>query len=217
MPSTWKTYGVDANGDGRKDPYNPVDAICAAARYLKAAGGDTDLRRAIFAYNHADLVRRRGPALRAAVRQAPRRPGRLADRPHRGRPLPGRRQGPLRRRHLRAAAKDAQAGEASTGNVADVVQLSPHAEGSTSTRASGAPVVAVNDGTIKKVGHNKQLGNYIVLQDAYGNRFTYAQLGRVAKAYPVPKKRKLSASDFKLVTPKTRRPTSPLPRASRSA
>ena len=54
MPATWQTYGVDANNDGRKDPYNPVDAICAAARYLKAAGGDTDLRTAIFAYNHAD-------------------------------------------------------------------------------------------------------------------------------------------------------------------
>ena len=54
LPSTWETYGVDANGDHRKDPYNPVDAICAAARYLKAAGGEEDLRRAIFAYNHAD-------------------------------------------------------------------------------------------------------------------------------------------------------------------
>src|SRR4051794_23921024 len=54
MPSTWKQYGVDANKDGRKDPYNPVDAIFAAARYLKAAGADTDVRRAIFAYNHAD-------------------------------------------------------------------------------------------------------------------------------------------------------------------
>ena len=54
LPSTWEAYGVDANGDGRKDPYNPVDAICGAARYLRAAGGETDLRRAIFAYNHAD-------------------------------------------------------------------------------------------------------------------------------------------------------------------
>ena len=54
MPSTWKIYGVDANKDGRKDPYNPVDAIFAAARYLKAAGAsDKDVRRAIFAYNHA--------------------------------------------------------------------------------------------------------------------------------------------------------------------
>ncbi len=54
IPSSWQAYGVDANGDGRKDPYNPVDAICAAARYLKAAGGTADLRTAIFAYNHAD-------------------------------------------------------------------------------------------------------------------------------------------------------------------
>jgi len=54
IPSSWKLYGVDANNDGKKDPYNPVDAIFAAARYLKAAGADTDLRKAIFAYNHAD-------------------------------------------------------------------------------------------------------------------------------------------------------------------
>ncbi len=54
IPSTWEAYGTDANNDGRKDPYNPVDAICAAARYLNAAGGEEDLRTAIFAYNHAD-------------------------------------------------------------------------------------------------------------------------------------------------------------------
>ena len=54
LPSSWETYGLDANGDGRKDPYNPVDAICAAAHYLKVAGGDKDLYHAIFAYNHAD-------------------------------------------------------------------------------------------------------------------------------------------------------------------
>ena len=54
MPSTWQMYGTDANEDGRKDPYNPVDAIFAAARYLKAAGYEQDVRRAIFAYNHAD-------------------------------------------------------------------------------------------------------------------------------------------------------------------
>ncbi|MEA2439887.1 MAG: hypothetical protein QOH76_1311, partial [Thermoleophilaceae bacterium] len=53
MPATWKMYGVDANQDGKRDPYNPVDAIFAAARYLKAAGAQTDLRKAIFAYNHA--------------------------------------------------------------------------------------------------------------------------------------------------------------------
>ncbi|HET9452384.1 MAG TPA: lytic transglycosylase domain-containing protein, partial [Aggregicoccus sp.] len=54
MPSTWRSYGVDANKDGEKDPYNPVDAIFAAARYLRAAGYAKDVRRALFAYNHAD-------------------------------------------------------------------------------------------------------------------------------------------------------------------
>ncbi|MEA2303079.1 MAG: hypothetical protein QOH43_359, partial [Solirubrobacteraceae bacterium] len=43
LPSTFKRWGVDANSDGHKDPYNPVDAIFSAARYLKAAGADSDV------------------------------------------------------------------------------------------------------------------------------------------------------------------------------
>ncbi|MFL5874316.1 MAG: lytic transglycosylase domain-containing protein, partial [Solirubrobacteraceae bacterium] len=54
MPSTWKRYGVDANGDGLQDPYSPVDAIFAAARYHRAAGAENDISRAIFASNNAD-------------------------------------------------------------------------------------------------------------------------------------------------------------------
>jgi murein DD-endopeptidase MepM/ murein hydrolase activator NlpD len=54
MPSTWETYGVDANGDGVRDPYNPEDAIFAAASYLSAAGMPSDTYGAIYAYNHAD-------------------------------------------------------------------------------------------------------------------------------------------------------------------
>jgi murein DD-endopeptidase MepM/ murein hydrolase activator NlpD len=54
MPSTWLRWGVDADGDSIADPWNPKDAIFAAARYLAAAGGQTDISRAIFAYNHAD-------------------------------------------------------------------------------------------------------------------------------------------------------------------
>ena len=46
MPASWKAYGVDGNNDGLMDPYNPVDAIFAAARYLKAAGADKDIRGA---------------------------------------------------------------------------------------------------------------------------------------------------------------------------
>ena len=54
MPSTWAMYGVDADGDGTKDPNNPNDAIFAAARYLRAAGMPEDPEGAVFAYNHAD-------------------------------------------------------------------------------------------------------------------------------------------------------------------
>ncbi len=54
MPTTWLQYGVDALNAGYADPYNPVDAIFAAARYLRAAGAATDLRAAILAYNHSD-------------------------------------------------------------------------------------------------------------------------------------------------------------------
>jgi murein DD-endopeptidase MepM/ murein hydrolase activator NlpD len=53
MPSTWERWGVDANGDGVADPWNAEDAITAAARYLAASGGATDIQRAIFSYNHA--------------------------------------------------------------------------------------------------------------------------------------------------------------------
>ena len=95
MPATWDAYGVDANRDGLKDPFNPVDAIFAAARYLRAAGAEQDLRRAIFAYNHADwyvdsvLMRAR------VIGGLPVGPRRLAHRPDPG-PLPRRRQGRLR-------------------------------------------------------------------------------------------------------------------------
>jgi Transglycosylase SLT domain len=53
MPATWIQYGVDALNAGYADPYNPVDAIFAAARYLKAAGASSNLRAAILAYNHS--------------------------------------------------------------------------------------------------------------------------------------------------------------------
>jgi hypothetical protein len=54
MPSTWMAYGLAADGGARRpDPYDPQDAIFSAARYLAANGGSRDLRRALFAYNHA--------------------------------------------------------------------------------------------------------------------------------------------------------------------
>ena len=53
MPDTWLRWGTDGNGDGLADPWNPEDAVFAAARYLAAANGRTDIERSLFAYNHA--------------------------------------------------------------------------------------------------------------------------------------------------------------------
>jgi murein DD-endopeptidase MepM/ murein hydrolase activator NlpD len=53
MPSTWERWGLDADGDGIADPWNPDDAIFAAARYLAASGGGSDIDRAVLSYNHA--------------------------------------------------------------------------------------------------------------------------------------------------------------------
>jgi Transglycosylase SLT domain len=71
MPATWASYGVDANGDGRRDPYTASDAIFAAARYLRASGAPDDWYQALFAYNHADWyvekVLREAERFRAAL------------------------------------------------------------------------------------------------------------------------------------------------------
>ena len=91
MPSSWRMYGVDANDDGKKDPYNPVDAIFAAARYLKAANYDEDVRQAIFAYNHADWYVDMIMMRAKLIAGVPADLDGLAHRAHRG-PLPRLRQ-----------------------------------------------------------------------------------------------------------------------------
>jgi Transglycosylase SLT domain len=50
MPQTWAIYGVDAHGNGRKDPNDPADAIYGAANYLHASGAPRDWHRAVFVY-----------------------------------------------------------------------------------------------------------------------------------------------------------------------
>ena len=209
IPSTWKMYGVDANDDGRKDPYNPVDAICAAARYLKAAGGDTDLRTAIFAYNHADWY---VDEVLLYANQYGKLPEALVS------SLTGLTEGArfpvaANARYAddiseRQALKRSKPGKGA-GNVADVISGSPTRRGINIYSREGAPVVAVNDGVITKIGKSDELGRYIILRDAYGNRFTYAQLGDVSDVYPVPKPQQLSAKDFKLVTPDDQAPDEP--------
>ncbi|MGE5280708.1 MAG: lytic murein transglycosylase [Chloroflexota bacterium] len=179
LPSSWKAYGLDANGDGRKDPYNPVDAICAAAHLLKVDGAAHDLYGAIFSYNHADWYVQEVLANARAYGKLP---------PNLVGSLTGLTQGA----HFPVAADaryadDLSAREAlkrgsAAGAGAGVVASSPTARGINIFAQQGAPVVAVNDGTIKALGRSPQLGRYIVLEDAYGNRYVYAELGQIVRA-----------------------------------
>ncbi|MHB1809470.1 MAG: lytic transglycosylase domain-containing protein, partial [Solirubrobacteraceae bacterium] len=168
MPAEWQRYGVDATGSGWKDPFNPEDAIFAAARYLQAAGASRDIRAAVFSYNHsqayveavmlrARLLEQMPPDLLGAVTS-------LAE----GRfPV-----------HARSRFSDGFGSAPSGSKAGTLVGTTIHSE-------AGAPVVAVKDGTIVALGSSPSLGRYVSLRDADGNVYTYAQLGSLATLYPV--------------------------------
>lgn len=54
LPSTWRSSGVDGNGDGTRNIMDPEDAIPAAARYLKLGGAPGDWTAALYTYNHSE-------------------------------------------------------------------------------------------------------------------------------------------------------------------
>jgi murein DD-endopeptidase MepM/ murein hydrolase activator NlpD len=190
MPATWAMYGVDANRDGEKDPFNPVDAIFAAARYLKAAGAESDLRRAIFAYNHAgwyvDSVLMRAQVIGGL-------PADLVG------SLTGLTQGrfPIPAKATYAGALRNNGRRVRSGNAAMVVQSDGQRQGIDIFSRDRAPVIAVNDGRVLKLGRSKKLGSFVVVQDVYGNTYTYAHLGDVAKTYPAPKPRTVRAAQVR--------------------
>lgn len=51
LPSTWGHYGIDGDGDGKADIFNPIDAIYSAAYYLSELGIDDNPRRALYRYS----------------------------------------------------------------------------------------------------------------------------------------------------------------------
>ncbi|UOZ05650.1 lytic murein transglycosylase [Amycolatopsis sp. WQ 127309] len=62
IPSTWRRWAADGNGDGRADPENVSDAAEASGRYLCAGGRDlrtpSGLDAAILGYNHSAVYLR---------------------------------------------------------------------------------------------------------------------------------------------------------------
>ena len=170
MPSTWARFGMDADGNGAGNPYDPVDAIFAAARYLHAAGAERNLQSAIFAYNHADWYVN-SVYVRAKLLQY--LPQGLVD------GLTGLMQAsyPVAG-HLGAYATQAPAATRIAGRPA-----------ATLSGPAGAPVIAVADGRVVSLGEDARLGRYVTIEDSYGDRFTYSRLGRVESVYPVLKPR----------------------------
>jgi hypothetical protein len=188
LPSTWKQWGVAATGNGIADPYNPVDAIFSAARYLHAAGASSDLAKAIYAYNHATWYVQ-SVLLRARLIGGI--PSQLVG------ALSGLVQG-----HFPVAATATYADDtveqqamrrAHTANPALTIGSSA-ATGTAVYAKQGSPVIAANDGKILRIGKSAKLGRFIVLQDQTGNVYTYSNLGQVPRLYAVPRATPLSST-----------------------
>jgi membrane-bound lytic murein transglycosylase B len=167
MPATWLQYGVDALDAGYADPYNPVDAIFAAARYLRAAGSATDLRAAILAYNHSqaylESVLLRAQLISSYPNNVVATLTALTDA-----------RMPVTGSHVSWEAPT----RAAIAHGLQLVRLKA---------APNASVVAVQDGRIVDVGKSHRLGRFVVLRDVYGDEFTYAALGSVAPSYATPR------------------------------
>jgi hypothetical protein len=105
-------------------------------------------------------------------------------------------------------------------NAAVTINSNAASKGTNIFAKTGSPVIAVNDGKVLKVGQSKQLGNYIELQDATGNIYTYAHLGSIPKQYPVPKLDHLTAKQLAQqvsALPPTPAPTGPATAGSQQA
>jgi hypothetical protein len=170
MPATWLRYGVDALDAGYADPYNPVDAIFAAARYLHAAGASSSLRTAILAYNHSEAyvssVLLRAKLISSYPRSVIATLTGLLDA-----------RLPVTGKQLAWEMLAPAASSSSTKAPPTVDLLS----------ARNAAVVAVRDGRILQLGSSRKLGSYVVLRDVYGDVFTYAGLGGIAPSHAPPK------------------------------
>ncbi len=199
LPSSWARYGVDATGSGYEDPYNPADAIFAAARYLAAAGGAQHIRDAVFSYNHsaayveavmlrAQLLGGTPPELLSAITG-------LTE----------------SRFPVHAEAHFSDGFPAAPGEPAKTLA------GTVIYAQVGAPVIAVQDGEVTAAGVSPTLGRYVSLRDAYGNTYTYAQLGEVAAVYPVLEPRVDTAVSRRIAHPSGGAGVGPAPSEPASA
>ncbi|HWK27717.1 MAG TPA: lytic murein transglycosylase [Solirubrobacter sp.] len=207
MPATWKQYGVDANQDGLMDPYNPVDAIFAAARYLKAAGADKDIRGAIYAYNHADWYVD-SVLLRAQLIGG--LPSNLVG------SLTGLTEGrfPVAAKATYADEVTRRSLKVSGTNRSVPLESSSSRRGLSIYAGAGSPVVAVSDAQVVKIGYSERLGHFIRIQDAYGNTYTYGKLAKISQEYAAPKPQKADPAELKRMLAEPKKDAKPTRAAS---
>ena len=166
--------------------------------------------RAIFAYNHADWY------VDSVILRARYIAGLPADLVG---SLSGLTQGrfPVQAKATYASAVRKTQGK--DGNPAYVVESSDRRNGIRIFAKRGAPVVAVNDGKIVRTGHSRRLGNFVVLQDVYGNTYTYGHLKSVVDALPDAEaevgRRQAGAARAQAARRATPRRTRPPPRRRR--
>lgn len=163
LPSTWKAYGVDANGDGVADPWNVEDAAHAAARYLKEHGGQKDLKKALWHYNHADwyvedvlriadgyLDQTENPVLAASSFLWP---------------VPG--TGP---EHISSGF----------GNrIHPILKTKRFHDGIDIPAETGKPVIAATDGIVRFAGKMGGYGNTVILETVDGLELLYGHLSSI--------------------------------------
>jgi len=157
LPSTWEKFGVDADGDGVKNPFSAKDAIFGAARYLahslKEAKGD--IEKALYAYNRSKSYVERVLSISRAYRVQE-----IIGLKGYAFPVAG----PWRITSY-------------FGEVSAVRNNQPH-QGVDFAADAGTPVLAVIGGVVEDRGYDSIYGNRLVIAGADGNRYLYAHLMR---------------------------------------
>ena len=166
IPTSWRIYGRDGNGDGVRDPQNVFDAVPAAVAHLCPHGSVDDIEAAIFGYNrsteYVDLV----------LDWAARYTGPLSA------------VGPL---------VGGYAYPVPLGYATEALAVRPHHDYPAFDVGLpvGTPLLAMTDGIIAAVvadagvytpGGTGRCGNTVILDGADGARYTYCHLSLVTVA-----------------------------------
>jgi hypothetical protein len=164
LPSTWEAYGVDGNGDGKADPWDVEDAAHAAARYLRDHGGQEDLEKALWHYNHASWYVEDVLRIAEGYLDQTENPTFAAAFPFQW-PLPG--TGPE---------------SISSGfgyRIHPILKTRRFHDGIDIPAATGKPVIAATGGVVRFAGKLGGYGNTVILETVDGIELLYGHLSSI--------------------------------------